>query len=187
MLENVKKKLSENGTSHYSNSRNLDGQTYYWHVRVNTANGASGWSETRSFTTKGESNTYGQSIWNEANRAYNNGEVKYYKNNDLVIGKQTYCAVFVRLVFGEYSGKGDANAVCQSYENKGVMKKSGTPSTGAAVCYKPASSNGYSGHIAIADGNGKELGVETASKGVSLRKSPSYWGWISADNYKSYY
>jgi len=43
-------------TSHLSKSRNLDGQTYYWRVRVNTANGASGWSQARSFTTTGANN-----------------------------------------------------------------------------------------------------------------------------------
>lgn len=172
----------------YTKDMDLAGQTYYWKVRANNKDGASSWSDVRSFTTAGQSNSYGQSIWNEANRAYNNGERKFYKGSALTDGTYTYCAVFVRLVFDKSYGKGkDANAVCQDYENKRVMKKSGTPSVGAAVCYKPAPSNWNAGHIAIANGKGSELGVTSVSKGVEFRSSPSYWGWISADDYKSYY
>jgi hypothetical protein len=188
------------------------GHTYYWKVRANDYTGASAWSNVYSFKTAGTTDTcamsYGQSIWNEANRAYNNkvsntGVVKTdyperftYKGGVLVDSSWTYCARFVRLVHNFYNSNGSsALEVCGNYANKGKMRTTGTPAVGAAVCYRANSSNGYAGHIGIANGYGQELGVLSISAGVSPRTSPVstvtstsyYWGWVSADDYRANY
>ena len=190
-------------TISYPKSLSCTGHTYYWKVRVNDDTGASSWSVTRSFKTTGSSDScpsvsaYGQSIWNEANRAYNVGERWTYKGTALVDSVWTYCARFVRLVHNFYSAPyGTAIQMCQNYANKGKIRTTGTPTAGAAVCYKAVSSgtynNGGAGHIGIANGSGQELGVLSISKGVYPRTSPTgvsgyYWGWISADDFKNYY
>ena len=177
-----------------SQTRNLllDGTTYHWKVNASNATGASGWSVVRSFTTAGVN--YAQSRWNEALRAYNNGERKFYKGYQLVDTKYTYCARHVRLVHDKPSKAGydTAAGMCQNYAKKGLINKSGTPPVGASVCYtdKTPYTNG-AGHIAIAQGNGQELGVTNLKNGVSLRTSPTnqpyYWGWIKADDFKNNY
>lgn len=176
----------------YSKNMDFAGTTYYWKVRANGAGGASDWSQVRKFTTAGSAvSTYAQSIWNEANRAYKNGERTAYKGADLVSGKYTYCARHVRLVHGKSGGYLNAVAMCKNYSDKGLIK-SGKPPVGAAVCYTGAApGTGGDGHIAIADGNGKELGVTSSKSGVELRTSLTnksyYWGWVSADDFKNNY
>jgi len=189
-------------TSYWKNFT-CGGHTYYWKIRANDATGASAWSSARQFTTAGTVDTcpavsaYGQSIWNEANRAYVAGERWTYKGSALTDSSWTYCARFVRLVHNIYASTySTAQQMCQNYANKGKLKTTGTPPAGAAICYKPMTSgsynNGGAGHIGIANGAGTELGVLSRSLGVYPRTSLTnvsgyYWGWISADDFKNYY
>lgn len=172
----------------YYKTMSLSGQKYYWKVRANNSTGASGWSSPWSFTTAG--NNYGQSIWSEALRAYNNGERKSYKREILADGKYTYCARHVRLVHNLSAKYSTAANTCQNYANKGLINKTSVPPVGAAVCYtSSAPYTGGAGHIAIADGNGKELGVTSPTYGVQSRSSLLgtyyYWGWVSASDFKN--
>jgi hypothetical protein len=100
----------------------------------------------------------------------------------------TYCQRFVRSMLG-LPPAGDAIEVCNRYQRFGLIKTSGTPTTGATVCYGAVSGNKY-GHISISDGKGNEIGVRYASKGAELTKTPSvkgYMGWIDAQDFVSNY
>ncbi|XOF35254.1 MAG: CHAP domain-containing protein [Candidatus Electrothrix sp. YB6] len=103
----------------------------------------------------------------------------------------TYCAVFVRVMFDKQTGKGHAYQVCDDYKTKGYMRTSGTPERGDAICYLPDSSNWGYGHIAIATGDGQEIGVTSTSKGVTVRpilKTANYYqGFIKAEDYDAHY
>lgn len=137
--------------------------------------------------------SYGQSIWNEALRARNNGERTYYKGEVLADGTNTYCARHVRLVH-DLAAKGYASAkdLCANYANKGLIIKSGTPPVGATICYTDAMPGaiGY-GHAAIADGSGQELGTMSPTYGVTKRTSSLtatyYQGYIKPDVFKANY
>lgn len=137
--------------------------------------------------------SYGKSIWNEALRAYNNGERTYYKGEVLADGTNTYCARHVRLVHDLFTAKyASAVAMCSNYANKGLISKTGTPPVGATLCYTGAmpGTAGY-GHAAIADGTGQELGVTSLTTGVTKRASTLtatyYQGYIKADDFKANY
>lgn len=100
----------------------------------------------------------------------------------------TYCQRFVRSMFG-LPPAGDAVEVCNRYKRLGLIKTSGTPTIGAVVCYDSVSGNKY-GHIGIANGNGGEIGVRYANKGVELATTPvakGYMGWIDAQNFVNNY
>ncbi len=107
----------------------------------------------------------------------------------------TFCARFVRVMFGKgrKNGYGSAKDMCDAYEAKGDMKteKDGTPERGDAICYLPDSSNWDYGHIAIATGDGREIGVTSTSKGVTVRpilKTANYYqGFIKAEDYNAHY
>jgi len=100
----------------------------------------------------------------------------------------TYCQRFVRSMFG-LPPAGDAVEVCNRYKRLGLIKTSGTPTAGAVVCYDSVSGNKY-GHIGIASGNGSEIGVRYANRGVELATTPvakGYMGWIDAQNFVNNY
>lgn len=84
---------------------------------------------------------------------------------------------------------GDAIDVCNRYQRFGLIRTSGTPTKGAAICYGAVSGNKY-GHISIARGDGNEIGVRYASRGVELSATPSangYMGWIDAQDFVNNY
>jgi hypothetical protein len=167
----------------------MGAQPYYWKVRANNATGASEWSVVRSFTTTG---SYRDSIWSETLRAYNNGERKIYKGAILTDGTYTYCARHVRWTHNLPSKYSSAATMCQNYANKGLINASGIPPVGATVCYRAsAPGTGGNGHIAIAQGNGQELGVTSVANGVTLRTSLTnqsyYWGWVGAASFRDNY
>lgn len=164
----------------------------YYYIRVNHySSTATGSYKLRVDFTAGIS--YGQKIWNEALRAYNNGERTSYKGEVLADGTYTYCARHVRLVHDLFTAKyASAVAMCSNYANKGLISKTGTPPVGATLCYTGAmpGTAGY-GHAAIADGTGQELGVTSLTTGVTKRASTLsatyYQGYIKADDFKANY
>jgi hypothetical protein len=136
--------------------------------------------------------SYRDSIWSETLRAYNNGERKIYKGAILTDGTYTYCARHVRWTHNLPSKYSSAATMCQNYANKGLINASGTPPVGATVCYRAsAPGTGGNGHIAIAQGNGQELGVTSVANGVTLRTSLTnqsyYWGWVGAASFRDNY
>ncbi len=107
-----------------------------------------------------------------------------------VDSKYTYSARFVRMMFEKPAVWADAKTMCGFYASKGVLKTTQNPPVGAVVCYSPSSVNGNYGHVAIALGDGNEVGVTSLSAGVSKRSivyGASYQGWINADDFNSQY
>ena len=130
------------------------------------------------------SNTaFGQAV---ADQAADNVGVTY----PYVDSKYTYCARFVRSMFEKPAIWGDAKSMCNHYDNAGLMETTQEPPTGAVVCYLPSSSNWNYGHVAIATGNGTEIGATSRTYGVTERDiyvGTGYQGWISAEDYDNNY
>ncbi len=105
-------------------------------------------------------------------------------------GVYTYCARFVRMMFDKPAIWADADAMCDSYAKQGVLKNAQNPPAGAAVCYEPNASNGNYGHVAIAAGDGTEIGATSLRNGVTQRNivyGSAYRGWVSADDFNNHY
>lgn len=103
-------------------------------------------------------------------------------------GKYTYCARFVRMMFDEQAIWGDAKSMCNHYAN--MMQTSQTPPAGAVLCYAPNASNYNYGHVAIAVGDGTEVGATSLKNGVTKRNSvygSAYQGWIDATTFSNNY
>ncbi|MCP4696068.1 MAG: CHAP domain-containing protein [Gammaproteobacteria bacterium] len=105
-------------------------------------------------------------------------------------GQYTYCARFVRMMFDKSAVWPDAKNMCNAYEAQGVMHTDQNPPVGAAVCYLPNSGNGDYGHVAIAMGDGMEVGATSLVNGVTQRNSvygSAYQGWIKAEDFSNHY
>jgi hypothetical protein len=103
-------------------------------------------------------------------------------------GKYTYCARFVRMMFDKQAIWGDAKSMCNHYAN--MMQTSQTPPAGAVLCYAPNASNYNYGHVAIAVGDGTEVGATSLKNGVTKRNSvygSAYQGWIDATTFSNNY
>ncbi|MEK8019222.1 MAG: S-layer homology domain-containing protein, partial [Candidatus Parabeggiatoa sp.] len=98
------------------------------------------------------SSNFGQSVANQALAAV--GQTYPY-----VDSQYTYSARFVRTQFEKRVHWPDAKSLCQHYDDLGVMATSETPPAGAVICYLPAETNWDYGHVAIAIGDGTEIGV----------------------------
>jgi hypothetical protein len=101
----------------------------------------------------------------------------------------TYCARFVRAMFGKHAKWSDAKSMCNAYKAKGLIQTSGKPTKGSVICYSPDKSNGNYGHIAIAKGDGLEIGATNLTQGITQRtiRSTGYQGWIKAEDYNNNY
>ena len=103
-------------------------------------------------------------------------------------GKYTYCARFVRMMFDKQAIWGDAKSMCNHYGS--MMQKSQSPPAGAVLCYAPNASNYNYGHVAIAVGDGTEVGATSLTNGVTKRNSvygSAYQGWIDATTFSNNY
>lgn len=128
-------------------------------------------------------NTYGHEVAVKADSKV--GEKYPYVDKNY-----TYCARFVRMMHGKPAVWADAKSMCNYYQTKGLIKTSGEPTEGATVCYLPSSSNGNYGHVAIAVGEGKEVGATSRTYGVTKRDIHSgsgYQGWIDASDFANNY
>lgn len=104
----------------------------------------------------------------------------------------TYCARFVRVMFGKPTkdGYGDAKGVCSAFKSKELIQTSGTPEAGDVICYLPDQKLNWGyGHIAIATGDGQEIGATSIFKGVTKRniQATAYQGFITAEDYDAHY
>ncbi len=103
-------------------------------------------------------------------------------------GKYTYCARFVRMMFDKQAIWGDAKSMCNHYGS--MIQTSQTPPAGAVICYAPNASNYNYGHVAIAVGDGTEVGATSLTNGVTKRNSvygSAYQGWIDATTFSNNY
>jgi len=84
----------------------------------------------------------------------------------------------------------NATYMCNNYENKGLLHTDTNPPKGSAICHNYIASDGVNyGHIAIATGDGKEIGATSLTYGIQERNMPTsnYRGWISATDYRDNY
>lgn len=84
----------------------------------------------------------------------------------------------------------DASGMCDHYSSLGLVTEDQSPTTGSVICYAPNATNEYFGHVAIAVGDGTEVGATSLTQGVTHRDSvygTAYQGWIApsafSDNY----
>jgi len=127
--------------------------------------------------------SFGQSVAKQALAAV--GQTYPY-----VDSQYTYSARFVRTQFEKRVKWPDAKSLCQHYDDFGVMATSETPPAGAVICYLPGETNWYYGHVAIAIGDGTEIGVTSLTDGVTQRDiylGTGYQGWIGAEDFESHY
>ncbi|HAI69393.1 MAG TPA: hypothetical protein DCM38_08155, partial [Gammaproteobacteria bacterium] len=102
----------------------------------------------------------------------------------------TYSARFVRTQFEKLAHWPDAKRLCQHYDELGMMATTETPPAGAVICYLPFETNWHYGHVAIAIGDGTEVGVTSLTDGVTQRDiylGTGYQGWIDAQDFENHY
>ena len=127
--------------------------------------------------------SFGQSVAKQALAAV--GQTYPY-----VDSQYTYSARFVRTQFEKRAKWPDAKNLCQHYDDLGVMATSETPPAGAVICYLPGETNWDYGHVAIAIGDGTEVGVTSLTDGVTQRdiyRGTGYQGWIDAQDFENHY
>ena len=85
----------------------------------------------------------------------------------------------------------DAKTMCGHYDKLGLIQKiTKNPPAGAAICYHPGDSNWNYGHVAIAIGDGTEVGATSLTQGITQRDiylGTGYQGWISAEYFDNNY
>lgn len=103
--------------------------------------------------------------------------------------KYTYCARFVRMMFDK-GAIGHAYKMCDHFRTRSLIKSNTSIApAGSVICYpKNTPGSGGYGHIAIATGDGTEIGVTSLSKGVTQRTIKSNaTGWISPETFRDHY
>jgi hypothetical protein len=103
--------------------------------------------------------SFGQEVANSALAAV--GEKYPYVNS-----QYTFCARFVRTLFEKAAVWPDAKSMCGHYDNLGLIQITKNPPAGAAICYLPGDSNWDYGHVAIAIGDGTEVGATSLTNGI---------------------
>ncbi len=105
-----------------------------------------------------------------------------------VRGRNTYCARFVRMCFGEPRKFGTAIAMYRHFKAQGVVKRKGIPPKGAVVFY--ATRSGY-GHTGIADGTGGLFSAASYIRGVkhdmTFTAKAKYLGYVRPFDFKAFY
>ncbi len=119
----------------------------------------------------------GYTVWNG---------VKHY--GCWVSGRNTYCARFVRMCFGEARKYGTAIQMYRHYKRESLIQKKEIPPKGSVVFYKTRS--GF-GHVGIADGTGGLFSAASYVKGVKhddvFTSRAKYLGYVSAFDFKEFY
>lgn len=107
-----------------------------------------------------------------------------------VDGRYTYCARFVRVMYGQAPRWGTANQMCNHYANQGALQQVGTPPAGSVICYYSSAGNGYFGHVSIAVSSNNEVGVTSRKLGVTkntLKTVGNFRGYIAPQDFDYYY
>jgi len=134
-----------------------------------------------------------------AKRAYTYAESQLYKKSGNIDGKHyvwadsdwTYCARFIRAVFGKDGKYSSAIDMYNHYNNLGLVKKEYPINKGDVVFLGKHSENHNYGHVGIADGEGNIISVVNKTDGVLKRpisafKAP-FAGVVPATNFYNNY
>ncbi len=100
----------------------------------------------------------------------------------------TYSHRFVRMIFDKPAMWKYPKDMCAYYAAD--LTANDSPPAGAVLCYAADEGNDNFGHVAIAVGDGSEVGASSLTEGVVQRDSvygSAYQGWVSADTFNHQY
>jgi len=140
-----------------------------------------------------------ESVSQIAQEAYNYAISQLGKKSGYINGKYyvwvdsqyTYCARFARAVYNKPGKYSTAISMYEHYNNLNLIKKDMYPKKGDIVFYGEHSTNGYAGHVGIADGLGNIISVYSTRDGINSKKitsfSAKYLGYVKAEDFVDYY